>query len=221
MGASKRLAELIIQAHAIEAVGRVGSDRESIKFCMVRFGNVLDSSGSVVPLFRRQVKAGGPVTVTHPDVTRYFMTIPEAVQLVLQAGVLSDSGDVCVLDMGEPVKIVELARKVIRLSGFSVRDETTPNGDIAIDFVGLRPGEKLHEELLIGRDVFPSNHPKIMRAREEVLAWPELQRALDELESVIAHRDIADMIRIVERLVSGYRASEYLATASVAKPRGV
>lgn len=211
MGASKRLAELVIQAHALEAGKQPSGARARIKFCMVRFGNVLDSSGSVVPLFRRQVRAGGPVTVTHPDVTRYFMTIPEAVQLVLQAGVLSESGDVCVLDMGEPVKIVDLARKIIRLSGFSVRDEATPTGDIAIEFVGLRPGEKLHEELLIGRDVFPTDHPKIMRAREEVVPWGDLEPELDALRQAIDRRDTRGAIRVVERLVSGYHASEFLA----------
>lgn len=206
MGASKRLAELIIQARSAAS----SAARKQTKLCIVRFGNVLDSSGSVVPLFRRQVLAGGPVTVTHPEVTRYFMTIPEAVQLVLQAGVLADSGDVCVLDMGEPVRIVDVARKVIRLSGFSVRDESAPEGDIQIEFIGLRPGEKLHEELLIGTDVFPTEHPKVMRAREEVIPWPELARILDGLRDAISHRDAREAVVWLRRSVRGYQASGFL-----------
>jgi FlaA1/EpsC-like NDP-sugar epimerase len=218
MGASKRLAELIIQARSAAASSAA---HKQTKLCIVRFGNVLDSSGSVVPLFRRQVLAGGPVTVTHPEVTRYFMTIPEAVQLVLQAGVLADSGDVCVLDMGEPVRIVDVARKVIRLSGFSVRDDTAPEGDIRIEFIGLRPGEKLHEELLIGTDVFQTEHPKVMRAREEVIPWPELAGILDGLRDAILRRDARDAVAWLRRSVRGYQTSGFLTTQNEAPNRSI
>ncbi len=158
MGATKRLAELILQGLA-EAGG-------ATRLCMVRFGNVLDSSGSVVPLFREQIRKGGPVTVTHPEVERYFMTIPEAAQLVIQASAMAQGGDVFLLDMGEPVRILDLARRMIRLSGLEVRDEDHPEGDIEIRFTGLRSGEKLREELLIGSDDLPTEHPMIRRARE-------------------------------------------------------
>src|SRR5690606_12567145 len=155
MGATKRFAELTLQALQECASGT--------RFCMVRFGNVLESSGSVVPLFREQIKRGGPVTVTHKDIIRYFMTIPEAAQLVLQAGSMAQGGDVFVLDMGEPVRIVDLARRMIKLMGASVRDENNPDGDIEIVFTGLRPAEKLYEELLIGGNVVGTGHPMIMR----------------------------------------------------------
>jgi len=158
MGASKRFAELVLQAFAREG----GATR----YCMVRFGNVLGSSGSVVPLFKKQIEKGGPITVTHPEITRYFMTIPEAAGLVLQAGAMGQGGDVFVLDMGAPVKIIELARRMVQLSGLEVRDEPNPEGDIEIRFSGLRPGEKLYEELLIGDNVSGTEHPLIMRARK-------------------------------------------------------
>lgn len=174
MGTSKRLAELTLQALA--------QRQNNTRFTMVRFGNVLGSSGSVVPLFREQIKAGGPVTVTHPDITRYFMTIPEAAELVLQAGSMGRGGDVFVLDMGEPVKIVDLAKRMIQLSGLSVRDEQNPKGDIAIHFTGLRPGEKLYEELLIGDNVTGTDHPLIMRAEEQFLSWPAMSQLLTELQ---------------------------------------
>ncbi|HAV87515.1 MAG TPA: hypothetical protein DCW78_06415, partial [Pseudomonas sp.] len=151
------------------------------RFTMVRFGNVLGSSGSVIPLFREQIRRGGPVTVTHPKITRYFMTIPEAAQLVLQAGSMGQGGDVFVLDMGSPVQIVELAKKMIHLSGLSVRSENNPAGDIAIQFTGLRPGEKLYEELLIGDNVTPTQHPMIMSANEACLSWAEFCNVLDRL----------------------------------------
>lgn len=174
MGTTKRMAELALQALAKE-------DHQT-RFCMVRFGNVLGSSGSVVPLFRKQIANGGPVTVTHPEITRFFMTIPEASQLVIQAGAMGKGGDVFVLDMGKSVKIVDLAAKMIRLSGYDVKDEANPNGDIAIEFTGLRPGEKLYEELLIGDDVTGTDHERIMTANEICLPWAELELILNRLD---------------------------------------
>lgn len=176
MGASKRLAELILQAIAEKTPSKT-------RVCMVRFGNVLGSSGSVVPLFKEQIRQGGPLTVTHPDVTRYFMTIPEAAQLVLQAGAMAQGGDVFVLDMGEPVKIVELAKKMIELSGLELRDPVTGAGDISIEFVGLRQGEKLYEELLIGNNVTWTKHPRIMRAEESMLEYSFLMAQLNSLKA--------------------------------------
>lgn len=180
MGSTKRLAELILQAFARQP----GPTR----FCMVRFGNVLGSSGSVVPLFRRQIAAGGPVTLTHPEITRYFMTIPEAAQLVLQAGSMGKGGDVFVLDMGEPVKIADLAKKMVNLSGQEVRSADAPGG-IELRFVGLRPGEKLYEELLIGDNVAGTDHPLIMRAQEAEIAWPFLELMLKQLDDACARGD--------------------------------
>jgi FlaA1/EpsC-like NDP-sugar epimerase len=180
MGSTKRLAELILQAFSRLHVGT--------RFCMVRFGNVLGSSGSVVPLFRRQIAAGGPVTLTHPEITRYFMTIPEAAQLVLQAGAMGTGGDVFVLDMGDPVKIADLAKKMINLSGREVSSPDTPDG-IEVRFVGLRPGEKLYEELLIGDNATGTEHPLIMRAQEAEIAWPFLEIMLKQLETACAHGD--------------------------------
>jgi FlaA1/EpsC-like NDP-sugar epimerase len=174
MGTTKRMAELVLQAFAKE--------KHNTRFCMVRFGNVLGSSGSVVPLFRKQIANGGPVTVTHPEITRFFMTIPEASQLVIQAGAMGKGGDVFVLDMGKSVKIVDLASKMIRLSGFEVRNELNPDGDIAIEFTGLRPGEKLYEELLIGDDVTGTEHERIMTANELHLSWAEYSIILDKLD---------------------------------------
>lgn len=184
MGTSKRLAEIVLQAMYAQS----GKTR----FSMVRFGNVLGSSGSVVPLFRRQIAAGGPITITHPDITRYFMTIPEAAQLVLQAGGMSKGGEVFVLDMGEPVRIFDLARNMIALSGLTVKDEKNPYGDIAIEIVGLRPGEKLYEELLIGDNPLSSDHPRIKLAREPFIPWPQLERHLGDLTEAI---DEGDAIR--------------------------
>ena len=185
MGASKRIAEMILQALAAESMVRfdesprvTGLVRNRTRFAMVRFGNVLGSSGSVVPLFRRQIESGGPITLTHPDVTRYFMTIPEAAQLVLQAGAMGEGGEVFVLDMGQPVRIIELARQMVQLSGHTVRDVTNPEGDIEITVTGLRPGEKLYEELLIGDDPSPTAHPRIMKARESFRVWDELRPSL-------------------------------------------
>lgn len=197
MGASKRVAEQILQARNATDTGRTC-------FSMVRFGNVLDSSGSVVPLFRRQIRDGGPVTVTHPEVTRYFMTIPEAAQLVLQAGAMGEGGDVFVLEMGEPVRIVDLARRMIRLSGLSVRDEGNPEGDIAIAFTGLRPGEKLYEELLLGKNVTATEHSLISRAREGFLPWEQLAREIDALEALCRDGDTQGIRQLLATLVDGY-----------------
>ncbi len=174
MGTTKRMAELVLQALA--------KTQHSTRFCMVRFGNVLGSSGSVVPLFRKQIKAGGPVTLTHPDITRYFMTIPEAAQLVIQAGAMGKGGDVFVLDMGDSVKIFDLAKNIIHLSGYSLKDAENPNGDIEIKCTGLRPGEKLYEELLIGDNVSGTMHERIMTAEEAMLDWSELELLLSKLD---------------------------------------
>lgn len=186
MGCSKRLAELILQAKHVLAK-RLGIG--GTKLTMVRFGNVLGSSGSVVPVFREQIKNGGPVTVTHPEIIRYFMTIPEAAQLVIQAGAMGEGGDVMVLDMGEPIKIVDLAKRMIHLSGFSHKDEANPDGDIEIRFTGLRPGEKLYEELLIGDNTLPTSHTRMLRAAEHALSWEELEPLLSELEVAVKNED--------------------------------
>lgn len=174
MGTTKRLAELVLQA--------LSARQSKTRFCMVRFGNVLGSSGSVVPLFEKQIAQGGPVTLTHRDIIRYFMTIPEASQLVIQAGAMGHGGDVFVLDMGDPVKIYDLAKRMIRLSGLTVRDDKNPDGDIAIEVTGLRPGEKLYEELLIGDSVQGTSHPRIMTANEVMLPWQDLSLLLKELD---------------------------------------
>ncbi len=203
MGASKRLAEMVLQALAARA------DSKGTRFSMVRFGNVLGSSGSVVPLFRAQLANGGPLTVTHPDVTRYFMTIPEAAQLVLLAGTMAQGGEVFVLDMGQPVKIMDLARRMVDLSGLRVRDEANPEGDIAIEISGLRPGEKLYEELLIGDNPTPSAHPRIMKAREEFLPWEELQTQLDDLREAIENGRADSLKQVLKACVHGYVESGY------------
>jgi UDP-N-acetylglucosamine 4,6-dehydratase len=197
MGASKRLAELILQARAAEGRGRT-------VFTMVRFGNVLDSSGSVVQRFRRQVEAGGPVTVTHPGMIRYFMSIPEAAALVIQAGAMASGGDVFVLDMGEPVKIDDLARAMIRLMGREVRDEANPDGDIAIAYVGPRDGEKLCEELLIGESVVPTEHPRILRSREPFVPQAKLEPLLDELAAALEQDSVAAIKTTLARAVENY-----------------
>jgi len=210
MGSTKRVAELVIQALSGEErpdlyrhAGYAWPNRT--RFTMVRFGNVLGSSGSVIPKFRQQIASGGPVTVTHPDITRYFMTIPEASQLVIQAGALSEGGDVFVLDMGEPVKVAELATRMIQLSGLTVRSETAPDGDIAIEYMGLRPGEKLYEELLIGDNTTPTCHPRIMRANEKSVSWASMKLALAQLELAAKTHDHALMQAIFLELVDGYQ----------------
>ncbi|WP_445672756.1 polysaccharide biosynthesis protein [Pseudomonas inefficax] len=210
MGSTKRLAEMVLQALSRELAPVLMGDTGNVsqvnktRFTMVRFGNVLGSSGSVIPLFHKQIKAGGPLTVTHPKITRYFMTIPEAAQLVIQAGSMGQGGDVFVLDMGEPVKIVELAEKMIHLSGFSIRSERNPLGDIAINFTGLRPGEKLYEELLIGDNVIATRHPMIMSANEDYLPWDVLKQRLDALRAATAVDDFATVRQLLRDTVSGY-----------------
>ncbi|MGO7211712.1 polysaccharide biosynthesis protein [Rhizobium ruizarguesonis] len=203
MGASKRLAEMVLQALAAESA----TDRMRTNFSMVRFGNVLGSSGSVVPLFRQQIKEGGPVTLTHPDITRYFMTISEASQLVIQAGAMADGGDVFLLDMGEPVRIADLARKMVELSGLTVRDESNSEGDIELSVTGLRPGEKLYEELLIGDNPETTEHPRIMKAREDFLSWPELSKRLNSLNAALDRNDMIAARATLAELVSGYSST--------------
>jgi FlaA1/EpsC-like NDP-sugar epimerase len=197
MGASKRFSELILQG--------LDSEKNNTCFSMVRFGNVLDSAGSVVPLFRKQIKNGGPVTVTHADVTRYFMSIPEAVQLVLQAGAMAKGGDVFVLDMGEPIRIFDLAYRMINLSGLSPIDMNNPDGDIKIKFTGLRPGEKLYEELLIGDNVTQSIHPRIMQASESSFAWVDIQKSVELIKSSYASNNVQNVLNLLEDKVSGYQ----------------
>lgn len=199
MGASKRLAEMVLQAMAGTSVGT--------RFTMVRFGNVLGSSGSVVPKFREQIRDGGPITLTHPEITRYFMTIPEASQLVIQAGAMAKGGDVFVLDMGPPIKIIDLARRMIDLSGLTVKDDTNPDGDVEIEIAGLRPGEKLYEELLIGDNPKPSQHPRIMKANENFLPLVVLHEKLDLFESALQTNNVAMVRQLLEQLVSGYAPS--------------
>ena len=208
MGASKRLAEMVLQA--IDQSTRQNGMASGTRFSMVRFGNVLGSSGSVVPMFRRQIRDGGPITLTHKDIARYFMTIPEAAQLVIQAGAMAEGGDVFVLDMGQPVKIMDLARRMVELSGLVVRDEAEPDGDISIDIIGLRPGEKLYEELLIGDNPESTKHQRIMKAREEVLPWPVLERQLELLQHALMAQDIEQIRLLLSQLVSGYVPSEQI-----------
>lgn len=198
MGATKRLAELVLQA--------LQERTTHTRFCMVRFGNVLASSGSVVPLFQEQIRRGGPVTVTHPDVIRYFMTIPEAAQLVVQAGSMAKGGDVFVLDMGRPVRIEDLARRLINLMGLTVRDGSNPDGDIEIEYTGLRTAEKLFEELLIGSNVTGTDHPMIMRAIEHRLSWPKMQQILNELLVALASFDCHSALALLAESVAEYEA---------------
>ena len=207
MGASKRLAELILQALA--------EPHGTTVFTMVRFGNVLDSSGSVVRRFRNQIQAGGPVTVTHPEIIRYFMSIPEAAQLVIQAGAMASGGEVFVLDMGTPVKIDDLARTMVRLSGLEVRDDNNADGDIAIEYIGLRRGEKLYEELLIGENTTGTSHPRIFKNSEPVLAYAELVAALERLDDAIQREDEADLQEMLRATVEGYKPGSAGHPASV------
>lgn len=209
MGASKRLAEMILQS--------LQQKYFSTRFVMVRFGNVLDSSGSVIPLFRKQIADGGPVTVTHKEITRYFMTIPEAASLVIQAGSMGVGGDVFVLDMGEPIKIDTLAKRVIKLSGLDVKDENG-NGDIEIQYTGLRPGEKLYEELLIGGDVDGTEHPRIMKAHESFLPYNSLILELEEIKKLLQLYDYRELNSLLSRLVDGFQSNneivDYLMTSN-------
>ncbi|HRK57541.1 MAG TPA: polysaccharide biosynthesis protein, partial [Burkholderiaceae bacterium] len=211
MGATKRLAEMVLQALAEAtatdawSTGRPAHARTC--FSMVRFGNVLGSSGSVVPLFREQIKNGKPITLTHADITRYFMTIPEAAQLVIQAGAMGTGGDVFVLDMGQPVKIIDLARRMVELSGLTVKDELNPDGDIEIVVTGLRPGEKLYEELLIGDNPKPTQHPRIIKAHEQCLPWPQLQEKLDALSLAMSVNDVPVIRGLLAQIVTDYSPS--------------
>jgi FlaA1/EpsC-like NDP-sugar epimerase len=202
MGATKRLAEQILQALAAQ--------KPTTRFSMVRFGNVLGSSGSVVPLFRKQIKAGGPVTITHADITRYFMTIPEAAQLVIQAGAMASGGEVFVLDMGSPIRIIDLARRMIELSGLTVRDEKKVDGDIEIGVVGLRPGEKLFEELLIGENAGHTSHTRILKANETFLHWSELERQLSMLAADLCTNDPVSLRQKICKLVPEFAAEREL-----------
>lgn len=208
MGATKRLAELVLQAlnakqRKMESEQKAGMVLKT-HFSMVRFGNVLGSSGSVVPLFQKQIAEGGPVTITHPDITRYFMTIPEAAQLVIQAGAMGSGGEVYVLDMGKPVKINELAFKMVRLTGLSVKNEDSPEGDIEVTYTGLRPGEKLYEELLIGENVEGTEHQRIMKAKELSISWQDLQTLLNKLNGLMAANDIAQIREVLLQAPLGY-----------------
>ncbi len=200
MGASKRLAEMVLQALAAASAGT--------RFSMVRFGNVLGSSGSVVPKFRQQIRDGGPITLTHPEITRYFMSIPEAAQLVIQAGAMAKGGEVFVLDMGQPVRIIDLARRMIELSGLSVQDAAHPEGDIAIELSGLRPGEKLYEELLLGDNPSPTLHPRILKAQDDFLPWAQLEGRLAELDLALQHNDVPTIRLQLQHLVPGYTPNE-------------
>jgi FlaA1/EpsC-like NDP-sugar epimerase len=199
MGATKRFSEMILQALSQKYNDKVTN------FSMVRFGNVLDSSGSVIPLFKKQIKEGGPVTVTDPAIIRYFMTIPEAAQLVIQAGAMSKGGDVFVLDMGEPVKILNLAKKMIHLSGLNIKDSNNPNGDIEILFTGLRPGEKLYEELLIGDSVLETEHQLILRSSEEMLPWSDLKLILNKLKTSVDKQNLEGARQALIEAVPGYK----------------
>nr|WP_198984458.1 nucleoside-diphosphate sugar epimerase/dehydratase [Herbaspirillum sp. ASV7] len=200
MGASKRLAEMVLQAFAATSPGT--------RFSMVRFGNVLGSSGSVVPKFRQQIREGGPITLTHPEITRYFMTIPEASQLVIQAGAMAKGGDVFVLDMGQPVRIIDLARRMIELSGLTLKDEHHPHGDIEIELTGLRPGEKLYEELLIGDSPKPTSHPQIMKAHEDFIPWEKLEDKLKALEIALNVNDVSVIRLMMKELVIEYVSND-------------
>jgi FlaA1/EpsC-like NDP-sugar epimerase len=211
MGASKRVAELVLQALAAK--------HPDITFSMVRFGNVLGSSGSVVPLFRQQIANGGPITLTDPEMTRYFMTIPEASQLVIQAGAMGKGGDVFVLDMGEPVKIIDLARRMVELSGMTIKDNTNTDGDIEFIMTGQRPGEKLYEELLIGNNPASTIHPRIMTAQEEFFPWPELQAMLEKLKIAMDANDLVEVRRLMGVMVSGFRPSADIVDLLVIRQR--
>ena len=197
MGASKRLAELCLKA-------LFDNSKTETRICMVRFGNVLGSSGSIIPKFKRQIREGGPVTLTHSEVTRYFMTIPEASQLVIQAGAMATGSDVFVLDMGEPIKIKDLIIRIVNLSGLSIQNKQNPDGDIRIEVIGLRPGEKLYEELLIGDNPQPTLHTKIKKAEDKFIIWEELEPELKKLENFIQENKAEDIIDLLRNLVNGY-----------------
>ena len=199
MGATKRVAELVLQSLSKQ-------NKSDTKFTMVRFGNVLGSSGSVIPLFKQQIKNGGPVTITDERIIRYFMTISEAVELVIQAGTIGQGGDLFVLDMGKPSLIKDLAIKMIHLSGLEVKDKSNPDGDIEIEYIGLRPGEKLYEELLIGENVSETEHPKIMRAEESMIEWVELKKILDDLEVSIKNQEHDNLVKLLLKAVPEFKS---------------
>jgi FlaA1/EpsC-like NDP-sugar epimerase len=215
MGASKRLAEMALQALHMEAevsfysLNKTNIEDQKVKnatcFTMVRFGNVLGSSGSVIPVFKEQIRMGGPITVTHPDINRYFMSIPEAAQLVIQAGAMGAGGDVFLLDMGEPVKIVDLAKRMVSLSGLTLKTSEHPEGDIDIVFTGLRAGEKLYEELLIGDNPEKTNHERIFKAHEAMLPWQEYQQLLEALGVAIKSNDTVKIMQILQQYVNGFQ----------------
>lgn len=205
MGATKRLAEMCVQA----LYANQPADSKS-KLCMVRFGNVLGSSGSVIPLFRQQIKEGGPITLTHADINRYFMTIPEAAQLVIQAGAMAQGGDVFVLDMGEPVKIIDLAYRIVEMSGLEVRDKANPDGDIEIAITGLRPGEKLYEELLIGDNPLPTQHNRVMKAQDDFLPWDQLIVELQALQTMVDTNDAQGVANKLQTLVVDFNAAPHI-----------
>jgi len=199
MGASKRLSEICLQA-----LFDFYSKKSKTKLSMVRFGNVMDSSGSVIPRFRKQISDGGPITITHPDISRYFMTIPEAAQLVIQAGAMAKGGEVFVLDMGEPVKIIDLAQRMIELSGLSIQNDNNLEGDIEITITGLRPGEKLYEELLIGENPQPTKHPKIQKANDQFIHWNKLENQLNCLKNLLSQNNVEEIIKLLQILVKDY-----------------
>jgi FlaA1/EpsC-like NDP-sugar epimerase len=205
MGATKRLAEMVLQAKAAVQVQKFAESASKTRFSMVRFGNVLGSSGSVVPLFRKQISEGGPITLTDERMTRYFMTIPEAAQLVIQAAAMANGGDVFVLDMGQPVKILDLAKRMVELSGLTVLDQNNPAGDIEIQITGLRPGEKLYEELLIGDNPMLTSHPRIMKAHEEFLSWDDLESKLIFLNIALDSNNVPAIRSLLKELVPGYQ----------------
>ena len=213
MGATKRVSELVLQA--------VQEESPEVRFCMVRFGNVLESSGSVVPLFREQIRYGGPVTVTHRDIIRYFMTIQEAAELVIEAGSMATGGDVFVLDMGKPVRIQDLARRMISLAGLTIRDDDNPDGDIEIVYTGLRPAEKLYEELLIGNDVSGTDHPRIMRAIESFIPFSELQTLMQQLSAALDSQDCDRVRELLINAVSGYEPTNGIDDLAWAAKNGV
>jgi FlaA1/EpsC-like NDP-sugar epimerase len=203
MGATKRFSEMILQSYSEDNISG-----KNTRMTMVRFGNVLGSSGSAIPLFQEQIKEGGPVTVTDPEVTRYFMSIPEAAELVIQAGAMGQGGDVFVLDMGEPVKIINLAKRLISLSGLELRDDNNPDGDIEIIFTGLRPGEKLYEELLIGENVSETDHKQILRAEEDYLSIEEITLYIDKLKRAEQENDVSTLKQIFKEVIDGYDPAE-------------
>ena len=206
MGTSKRLAEMVLQAKAASQVLKFGDVSGKTRFSIVRFGNVLGSSGSVVPLFRKQIAEGGPISLTDERMTRYFMTIPEAAQLVIQAAAMANGGDVFVLDMGQPIRILDLAKRMVELSGLTVMDSNNPMGDIEIQVTGMRPGEKLYEELLIGDNPLPTSHPRIMKAHEEFLPWDELESKLNILNSALESNNVPVIRTLLKELVPGYQS---------------